>query len=94
VVSNSTEKLLQALHASMLESGSKMRRQEMLIASTQMVVSTRETSLMEYSMAKATSGGQLQRPKETATRGTAILECGLMEKCKERENSFMQMDIH
>jgi len=94
VVSSSMERPLQAFHANMLESGSKMPKLVMLTAYTRMEVSTREISLMEYSMAKDTSGGQLQRLKETATRDTATLECGLMVRCKERENLFMQMDIN
>jgi hypothetical protein len=78
----------------MLVSGTKMLRQVMLIASTQMVVSIKVISLMEFSMDKVTSGGQQPRHLETATRDTAILACGSMARCREKENSNTLMHIH
>jgi hypothetical protein len=65
----------------MLENGSKTRKLEMDIRSSQMAVSIEECLLMEYLTELGVSGGHHLESKGTGTKVS-----GEMAKCMEREN--------
>ena len=84
--------MLRELHASMRGSGIKIKRLEMHMSSTPMVVSIKEILLNLSLMEKELIGGQLLELRGQAQTGIIITEIGLMVKCKAKECLSMHLE--
>ena len=79
----------------MLVSGLKIKRLETPMSFTLMEVSTKGTSLNQYSMEKECSAGQQQEQRELVLIVINILVTGLKVKCKVKEClSMLLEDTH